>query len=417
MPAVSFPARREEAQALDEADDLRSIRDEFIVPEGVVYLDGNSLGPLPRAAVDRVREVMLVEWGSDLIRSWTSHGWSDLPFTVGRSIAPLVGAEPDEVVVTDSTSVNLFKLLSAALRLRPGRPVILSERENFPTDLYMAQGLGELLGTRAELRLVGRSDVAASLDERVGVLMLTHVDFRTGEILDMPGLTSAAHEAGALALWDLSHSAGAVPVDLNGCEADLAAGCGYKYLNGGPGAPAYAFAARRHLAELRQPLSGWMGHEAPFEFATGFRPAPGVAKLLCGTPGVLGMAALACGVEIVARAGVERLRRKSTALTELFMGLMERECGAHGFEPASPADAAGRGSQVSYRHPNGYAIMQALIRDGVIGDFRPPDLLRFGFGPAFVRFVDVWDAVARLRKILDERSWDRPELAVKAKVT
>jgi kynureninase len=417
MPAVNVPTRREDALALDAGDQLRAIREEFLLPGGVVYLDGNSLGAFPRATAERVREVMHEEWSRDLIRSWNLHGWIDLPLAVGKTIAPLIGAGPGEVAVADSTSVNLFKLLAAALHLCPGRRVILSERENFPTDLYMAQGLADLLGDRAELRLVDRAELAGALDEHVAVLTLTHADFRTSELHDMAALTAAAHRAGALALWDLSHSAGAVPVALNACDADLAVGCGYKYLNGGPGAPAFAFVAHRLQAELAQPLWGWMGHAAPFEFATGYRPAPGIARLLCGTPPILSLAALACGVEVVAGAGIERLRRKSLALTELFIALVERECAGHGFELASPRESSRRGSQVSFRHPQGYAVMQALIHDGVIGDFRPRDLLRFGFAPAYIRFVDVWDAAARLRRIMDERSWDRPELHVRAKVT
>ncbi len=417
MPAMALPKSRKDALALDAADELGSIRDEFLLPEGIVYLDGNSLGPLPKVTAGRLHEVLFGEWGSDLIRSWTLHGWIDLPLKVGALIAPMIGAGPDEVVAADSTSVNLFKLLAAALRLRPGRTVILSERENFPTDLYMAQGLADLLENRCELRLVARGELLEALDEQVAVVALTHVDFRTGELLDMAAITAAAHRTAALALWDLSHSAGAVPVALNACDADLAVGCGYKYINGGPGAPAYAFVARRLQGDLHQPLWGWIGHAAPFEFAADYRPAPGIARLLCGTPPILSLAALACGVETVARVGIERLRRKSLALTETFIGLIERECAGHGFELVSPADGARRGSQVSYRHSQGYAVMQALIRDGVIGDFRPPDLLRFGFAPAYVRFADVWDAVARARRIMDERSWDRPELHVRAEVT
>lgn len=417
MPAMALPKSRKDALALDAADELGSIRDEFLLPEGIVYLDGNSLGPLSKVTAGRLHEVLFGEWGSDLIRSWTLHGWIDLPLKVGALIAPMIGAGPDEVVAADSTSVNLFKLLAAALRLRPGRTVILSERENFPTDLYMAQGLADLLENRCELRLVARGELLEALDEQVAVVALTHVDFRTGELLDMAAITAAAHRTAALALWDLSHSAGAVPVALNACDADLAVGCGYKYINGGPGAPAYAFVARRLQGDLHQPLWGWIGHAAPFEFAADYRPAPGIARLLCGTPPILSLAALACGVETVARVGIERLRRKSLALTETFIGLIERECAGHGFELVSPADGARRGSQVSYRHSQGYAVMQALIRDGVIGDFRPPDLLRFGFAPAYVRFADVWDAVARARRIMDERSWDRLEFHVRAKVT
>ena len=403
MRRMFLPTSRDQALAMDVADDLAGFREEFSLPDGIVYLDGNSLGPLPTRTLTRVQEVVAREWGEDLIRSWTANGWMDLPATVGRAIAPLIGARPDEVVVADSTSVNLFKLLAAVLRMRPGRRTILSERENFPTDLYMAQGLVDLLGAGAELRLVNRSELSGALDEGVAVLALTHVDFRTGECHDMAALTAAAHRVGALVLWDLSHSAGALPVDLNGCAADLGVGCGYKFLNGGPGAPAYAFVAGRLQAELQSPLWGWLGHAEPFAFSDRYVPAPGIACLLCGTPPILSLTALACGVEMVGRAGLERIRRKSLALGGLFIGLVERECGEFGYDLASPRDEARRGAQVSFRHPEGGAIMGALDRAGVVGDFRPPDLLRFGFSPLFLRFVDVWDAVATLRRVSEER--------------
>ena len=414
---VRLPNSRDDALTLDAHDPLASVRASFVLPESVVYLDGNSLGPPPQALFGRLAEVLRKEWGTDLIRSWTRHGWIDLPERVAASIARLIGAAPDEVVVADSTSVNLFKLLVAALRLRPGRRVILSERENFPTDLYMAAGLADLLGDRAELRLVDRTDLAQSLDSDVAVLMLTHVDFRDGEIHDMAAWTAAAHDAGAVSLWDLAHSAGVLSVALEACGADLAVGCGYKYLNGGPGAPAFAYVARRHHEGLQQPLWGWMGHAAPFEFGTDYRPAPGVARLRVGTPPILSLAALECGVASVVTAGVERLRAKSVALTELFIALVERDCREWGLEVVSPRDPVRRGSQVSLRHGEGYAIVQALIDAGVVGDFRAPDLLRFGFAPAYVRFVDVWDAVAALTKIMEEGGWDRPGYRVRARVT
>ena len=417
MGSMILPATREQALALDAADPIGRCRDGFLLPGDLIYLDGNSLGPPPRRALERVEEVLRGEWGGELIRGWTSRGWIDLPARVATAIAPLVGAAPDEVMVADSISVNLYKLLAAALELRPGRRVIVSEVDNFPTDLYVAQGLAELLGGRCELRLVERARLAEALDREVAVLMLTHVDFRSGEMHDMAAWTEAAHAAGALVLWDLAHSAGAMPVDLDGCGADLAVGCGYKYLNGGPGAPAFSFVAGRHHGDLRSPLWGWMGHAAPFEFATSYQPAPGVARLLVGTPPILSLAALECGVESVAEIGISQLRAKSVALTELFIGLVDRDCGGHGLELGSPRDPARRGSQVALRHPEGYAVMQALIAAAVIGDFRPPDLLRFGFAPAYVRFVDVWDAVARLHGILERRSWDRPEHRVRRKVT
>ena len=412
MPALT----RADAAAMDDADPLAPVRDEFVLPEGVVYLDGNSLGALPRRAKERVRDVVAGEWGEGLVTSWNEAGWIDLPARVAAAIAGLVGAAPSEVAVADSTSVNVFKLLAGALRLRAGRRVIVSEGDNFPTDLYVAQGLASLLGD-VELRLVSRPDLATALDERAAVLLLTHVDFRTGEVHDMARLTRAAHDAGALAMWDLSHSAGALPVDLDGCGADLAVGCGYKYLNGGPGAPAFAYVASALHESFETPLTGWMGHAAPFAFDTAYTPAPGIARLHCGTPPILSLAALECGVETVARAGIGRLRQKSVAMTELFVRLVEQECAALGFELASPREPERRGSQVSLRHPEGYAIARALIARGVIGDFRAPDILRFGFAPAYLRFVDVFDAVAALRHVMDGREWERPEHRLRAKVT
>ncbi len=415
MPGAPILTRAD-ADALDAADELAALRQEFVLPEGVVYLDGNSLGALPRRTMERLREVTEREWGRDLIRSWNANGWIDLPGRVAGLIAPLIGASADEVAVADSTSVNVFKLLAGGLRLRPGRRVIVSEEANFPTDLYVAQGLARLLGD-VELRLVPRDRLRDALGGDVAVLLLTHVDFRTGEIHDMAGLTRAAHDAGALALWDLAHSAGAVPVDLAGAEADLAVGCGYKYLNGGPGAPAFAFVARRWHPTFETPLSGWMGHAAPFAFGPRYEPAPGVARLLCGTPPVLSLAALECGVLTIARAGIPRLRRKSLALTDLFVRLVEQECDGFGFALASPREAERRGSQVSLRHPEGYAIVQALIARGVIGDFRTPDILRFGFAPAYVRFADAWDAALALRAVMENREWQRPEFQAPRKVT
>ena len=414
---MDLPASPEEALALDAADPIAGVRDRFTLPEGVVYLDGNSLGPPPRDVFDRIAEVLRDEWGSDLVRSWTKHGWIELPERVAGGIASLIGADPIEIAVADSTSVNIFKLLGAALELRPGRKVIVSEKDNFGTDLYVAQGLAEFLGDQVSLRLVNRAQLGTALDDDVAVLMLTQVDFRTGEMHDMEAWSAAAHDAGAVILWDLAHSAGAVPVDLENCAADLAVGCGYKYLNGGPGAPAFAYVARRHHDNLNSPLWGWMGHEAPFDFDTDYRPAAGVGGIRVGTPPILSLAALECGVASVSEIGIGALRSKSVALTELFIALVEQECAGHGFELVSPRDGDRRGSQVSLRHSEGYAIMQALIADGVIGDFRAPDLLRFGFAPAYVRYVDVWNAVASLREIMEDETWDRAEYKERSRVT
>jgi kynureninase len=408
---------RDEAVARDANDPIAVFRDRFVLPRDVIYLDGNSLGAPPLTAQERVNAVLTREWGTDLIGSWTKHHWIDLPDRIAGVIASLIGASPGEVAVADSTSLNVFKLLSAALTMRPDRSVILSERENFPTDLYMAQGLVELLGEKASLRLVDRADLEIGLGSDVAVLLLTHVDFRSGEMHDMAARTAAAHESGALVLWDLSHSAGAVPLELDRDRVDLAVGCGYKYLNGGPGAPAFAFVADRHSEDLRSPLSGWMGHASPFDFDTAYRPAPGVARLLAGTPPILSLAALECGVASIAEIGIHPLRAKSVELTDFFISLIESQCRGQGFEIIAPRNGVHRGSQVSLEHPQGYAIMQALIAAGVVGDFRPPNLLRFGFAPAYLRFVDVWDAVAKLREIMESAAWGRADYRVRAKVT
>ncbi|RIV77593.1 kynureninase [Pelagerythrobacter aerophilus] len=402
-----------EARARDAADPLRDYRARFDLPQGVIYLDGNSLGALPKATAGRMAQVIRGEWGEGLIRSWNSADWIGMPQRVGGKIAPLIGAAPDEVIACDSTSVNLFKLIAAALRMQPGRKVVLSEPGNFPTDLYMIAGL-EAQGL-AERRLVPRERIAGALDGDVALLLLTHVHYKTGAVFDMAALTRAAHEAGALVLWDLSHSAGAIPVDLNGCGADFAVGCGYKYLNGGPGAPAFAYAARRHHEALEQPLTGWMGHAAPFAFSDDYAPAAGVDRLLTGTPPILGLAALEVGIELAAEIGIERLAAKSRALSEFFRTCLDR-AGVE-LDLVSPADPEQRGSQLSFRHPEAYAICQALIARGVIGDFRDPDILRLGFAPAYVSFEDVAQAAQHLAEVLKTGEWQREEFRERAAVT
>ena len=403
----------ERARCLDAGDPLKEFRERFDVPEGVIYLDGNSLGCLPKATPERLEQVVREEWGRDLIRSWNSAGWIDLSSKIGTKIAPLIGARADEVIACDSTSINLFKLISAALAMRPGRKVVLSEPGNFPTDLYMIEGL-ERQGL-AERRLAPREALADAPDGDVALLLLTHTHYKTGELFDMAALTHAAHEAGALVLWDLSHSGGALPVDLNGCEADFAVGCGYKYFNGGPGAPAYAFVAERHLKAARQPLTGWMGHAAPFAFSDDYKAAPGVEKLLCGTPPILGLAALEVGVDLVAEIGVDRLYEKSQALSEFF-----RQCLSERgvvLDLVSPTDPDARGSQLSFRHDEAYAICQALIARGVIGDFRDPDILRFGFAPAYLRFEDMAEAARHLAEVLETGEWQKAGFRERAAVT
>jgi kynureninase len=401
--------------ALDRADPLRAFRERFAVPADIIYLDGNSLGCLPRATAARVADVVEREWGDGLIRSWNQAGWIDLPRRVGDKIARLIGARDGEVVVADSTSVNLFKLLAGALALNPGRHVILTEDDNFPTDLYIAEGVAAMLD--AELRRVPDEAVLDAIDDRVAVLSLTHVSYRTGRMHDLARLTARAREAGVLSLWDLAHTAGAMPVDLNGCGADLAVGCGYKYLNGGPGAPAFLFVAERHQEAFRSPLSGWMGHAEPFAFAPHYRAAGGIGRALVGTPPILSLAALEVGVDLALEADLTEVRRKSEGLAETFVALVESECAAFGLRLVSPRDASARGSQVCFAHAHGYAIMQALIARGVIGDFRAPDVLRFGFAPLYVRYADVGEAVRHLREVLGRREWDRPEFHRRAAVT
>ena len=417
---------REEALALDNADPLASLRELFALPPGVIYLDGNSLGALPRTTPGRVQRVINDEWGQGLIRSWNDAGWIALPQRIGDKIARLVGAGPGELVVADSTSVNLFKVLSAAMAVAAAgakgqakhRRVILSERSNFPTDLYIAESLARQHG--CTLVLAEADELPALLDERVAVLMLTHVNYRTGRMHDMAALTAATHAAGALAIWDLAHSAGAVPVDLKGAQADFAVGCGYKYLNGGPGAPAFVWVHPRHAQGFDQPLSGWMGHAAPFEFTPDYRPASGVSRYLCGTPALLSMVALECGVDTVLAAeplgGMAALRAKSLALSRAFATLVESRCPE--LSLVSPHDDALRGSQVCFSHERiGYPVMQALIARGVIGDFRAPDILRFGFTPLYLRFVDVWDAAEHLQQVLRSGEWRAPRFHQRGAVT
>ncbi|MEG0821602.1 MAG: kynureninase [Burkholderiaceae bacterium] len=410
---------REDCLALDRADPLAAGRAAFDLPAGVIYLDGNSLGALPRATAARVAEVVKQQWGQGLIRSWNSAGWMELPQRVGDKIGRLIGAAPGETVCADSTSVNLFKVLAVALAIqsRGERVRIVSERDNFPTDLYMAQGLTQLRGA-GELHLVdGPAGIAAALDARCAVLMLTHVNYRTGRMHEMERITRAAHAAGALVIWDLAHSAGAVELDLNAAGADFAVGCGYKYLNGGPGAPAFVWVAARHQAGFSQPLSGWLGHAAPFEFDPAYRPAAGVARYLAGTPSVVAMSALEVGVDVVLAAGMSALRAKSVALTELFSALVAERCAGLGLTLVSPSQASQRGSQVCLSHADAYPVMQALIARGVIGDFRAPDVLRFGFAPLYNGFAEAWDAVEALREVLASRHWDAPQFRQRAAVT
>ena len=407
---------------LDAQDPLRSLRQLFSIPAGTIYLDGNSLGVMPAATPVRVADVVAREWGTDLIQSWNKNGWFAMPQQVGNKIARLIGAGDNEVVATDSTSINLYKVLSAALNMAavdsPARKRIVSERSNFPTDLYIAEALCKERGL--ELVLVEPEGIAAALTADVAVLMLTHVNYRTGAMHDMAALTAAAHAAGALMVWDLAHSAGAVPVDLSGAGADYAVGCGYKYLNGGPGAPAFVWVNPKHANRFWQPLAGWWGHAAPFAFTPDYQPAPGITRYQCGTQPIISLAALDCGLDVFTAAealgGMAALRSKSLALTDLFITLVEERCAGHGLGLATPRTHAERGSQVCLTRDEGaYAIVQALIARGVVGDYRAgdggnhKDILRFGFTPLYIGFEEVWHAVEHLKQVLESGEWQRPE--------
>jgi kynureninase len=419
---------RHDCQQLDLQDPLRELRDQFVIPSGLIYLDGNSLGMLPKATAARVAEVVAQEWGQGLIRSWNGAGWVDLPQRLGDKIATMVGAGPGQVVATDSTSINLYKVLSAAMSIAqqdaPARRRVLSERSNFPTDLYIAQALCRERGFTLEL--VEAEEIAGKLGDDLAVLMLTHVNYRTGAMHDMAALTAAAQAAGALTVWDLAHSAGAVPVALLEARADFAIGCGYKYLNGGPGAPAFVWVNPVHAERFWQPLAGWWGHAAPFEFSPDYRPAPGIKRYLCGTQPIISLTALECGLAVFEQAqalgGMTTLRAKSLALSDLFIELVAQRCQGHGLGLATPLVHDQRGSQVCLTREydadgrsGAYAIMQALIARGVIGDFRAGDgrqhrdILRFGFTPLYIGFEEVWQAVEQLGQVLDSGEWQQPE--------
>jgi kynureninase len=409
---------REEAARRDRDDPLASLREAFALPAGIVYLDGNSLGALPRAVAARLRGTLEDEWGRDLIASWNSHGWIDLPRRVGEQVAPLVGAAPGQVLACDSLSVNLFKLLATALALRPGRRTILVEAGDFPTDRYLAAGLAELLGeARCRVREAPGDRLAEALDDDVAVLLATEVNFRSGRRHAMGELTRAAHNAGALALWDLAHSAGAMPVHLDDCEADLAVGCSYKFLNGGPGAPAFLYVARRHQDAAQQPLTGWLGHRDPFAFADRYAPAPGVLRFQAGTPSVLALRALEAALEVFEGVSLAALRERSLALTDFFLEALAAEPACTAMQVLTPREHALRGSQVSLAHPAGYAVAQALIEAGVTVDFREPDIVRFGFAPLYNSFGDAAAAVGCLAAVLAEERYREARFQQRARVT
>ncbi|MGO2053050.1 kynureninase [Glutamicibacter sp. BW80] len=426
---MSTVVSREQLELLDHQDALASFKDRFLLPDGVLYLDGNSLGPLPAGVAERAAEVVNVEWGQGLIRSWNSAGWFEMPTRLGDKLGSLLGAKPGETVVTDTTSLNLFKALASALRIQqvdgPGRRVIITERDNFPTDIYIAEGLAELLnsvgaetGIRYEVKLIdNETELLAALDEDTAVISLSHVNYRTGSMWDMASITEAVHQAGALAIWDLAHAAGAVPVDLNAAKADYAVGCTYKYLNGGPGSPAFIWVNARHQDRFWQPLSGWWSHQAPFEMAEQYTPANDVRRFMCGTQPVTSMAMIEVGLDIAVEAEMDLVRAKSLELTDLFIELVETRCAGHGLELITPREHAQRGSHVSFHHPNGYEIIAALIERGVIGDYREPAVLRFGITPLYLSRTDIWDAVEILREVLHTGHWQREEFAVRNAVT
>ncbi|NWL80212.1 kynureninase [Pseudomonas taiwanensis] len=413
---------REACLALDARDSLAALREDFALPEGMIYLDGNSLGARPVAALDRARQVLADEWGDDLISSWNSAGWRGLPERLGNKLAPLIGAGEDEVVITDTTSINLFKVLVAALRVQverdPSRKVIVTETSNFPTDIYMAEGLADMLQQGYSMRLVDRpEDLPTAIGNDTAVVMITQVNYKTGYLHDMAALTALAHECGALTIWDLCHSAGAVPVDLKAAGADYAIGCTYKYLNGGPGSPAFVWVSPALRELVWQPLSGWWGHARQFGMEPRYEPAPGIGRYLCGTQPITSMALVECGLDTYAKTDMQALRQKSLALTDLFIERVQARCGKHPLTLVTPLEHARRGSHVSFEHPEGYAVIQALIDRGVIGDYREPRIMRFGFTPLYTRFVDVWDAAETLGEVLDSGAWREERFMARKQVT
>lgn len=418
MTAPVGKITREDTIKMDNADPIAHLRERFELPEGDIYLDGNSLGALPLGVMERLEVAVKKEWGQGLIRSWNDADWYPAPQRAGAAIARILGADDDEVIVCDSISVNLFKLLVGALRMRKDRKIIVSEIGNFPTDVYINQEVADLMG--CELRCVMPEEVEAAISaagDNLAIVQLTHVHYKTGRIYDMQGITKKVQDLGGLVIWDLAHSAGCLPVQLNDCNADFAVGCGYKYLNGGPGAPAFVFVARRHFEAMDQPLRGWHGHAEPFAFTQEYKPHPTIDQMLTGTASQLATLALETALKVFEDVDMNLLRQKNMALGDLFIALVEQELGGMNFELASPKEAEHRGSQVSLIHEEGYAIMQAVIARGIIGDFRAPDILRFGFASPYVRYIDIWDSIAHLRDVMEMREWDQPKFKERRAVT
>ena len=410
---------REDFTSLDKIDPLAKIRDEFSLPQNLIYFDGNSLGPLPKCTIHTLETMIQKEWGNGLIGSWNKENWINMPRELGNKIAPLVGAKLGEVIVVDSTSVNLFKVLTSALLLNKNRRVIVSEAENFPSDLYILEGVNKMFGESYERHLIEEGDyeIDKYIDTSTAVVMLSHVNYKTGRISDIKRITSIAHEKGALVIWDLSHSVGVMPLYLHDCGVDFAVGCTYKHLNGGPGAPGFLYVHKSLIEKVSQPLTGWMGHIQPFEFVVNYQPANDICKYICGTPPIIAYKAIESGLTVFEQVSMNVVREKSIKLSEMFIQLMQQECIKFGFELFSPRNAEQRGSQVSFTHGNGFSIMQTLISHSVVGDFRQPNILRFGFSPLYMRFKDVWDAVICLREIMQTKEWQSEQFNKRGYVT
>ena len=410
---------REDFTSLDKIDPLAKVRDEFSLPQNLIYFDGNSLGPLPKCTIHALEKMIKKEWGNGLISSWNKENWINMPRELGNKIAPLVGAKLGEVIVVDSTSVNLFKVLTSALLLNKNRRVIVSEAENFPSDLYILEGVNKMFGESYERHLIEEGDyeIDKYIDTSTAVVMLSHVNYKTGRISDIKRITSIAHEKGALVIWDLSHSVGVMPLYLHDCGVDFAVGCTYKHLNGGPGAPGFLYVHKSLIEKVSQPLTGWMGHIQPFEFVVNYQPANDICKYICGTPPIIAYKAIESGLTVFEQVSMNVVREKSIKLSEMFIQLMQQECIKFGFELFSPRNAEQRGSQVSFTHGNGFSIMQTLISHSVVGDFRQPNILRFGFSPLYMRFKDVWDAVICLREIMQTKEWQSEQFNKRGYVT
>ena len=410
---------REDFTSLDKIDPLAKVRDEFSLPQNLIYFDGNSLGPLPKCTIHTLETMIQKEWGNGLIGSWNKENWINMPRELGNKIAPLVGAKLGEVIVVDSTSINLFKVLTSALLLNKNRRVIVSEAENFPSDLYILEGVNKMFGESYVRHLIEEGDyeIDKYIDTSTAVVMLSHVNYKTGLISDIKRITRIAHEKGALVIWDLSHSVGVMPLYLHDCGVDFAVGCTYKHLNGGPGAPGFLYVHKSLIEKVSQPLTGWMGHIQPFEFVVNYQPANDICKYICGTPPIIAYKAIESGLTVFEQVSMNVVREKSIKLSEMFIQLMQQECIKFGFELFSPRNAEQRGSQVSFTHGNGFSIMQTLISHSVVGDFRQPNILRFGFSPLYMRFKDVWDAVICLREIMQTKEWQSEQFNKRGYVT